>query len=303
MKYDLFLSYSTEEKETIVRPLAEALREWGYFVWFDGHVMAVGDSIRESIDAGIINSDFGVIVISKSYLTKQWTKYELNWFAAKENIKGKHSIIPIWHDITPEEVDSFIAVLNENRNEVNSALPIAVVDLMRDLAGKNYINTELGTNALVAKIVEAVPPKSSFSNVVTVISKEDELSFLRTSYTIELYNEWHWANFKKSIEYVEKWIAELSLNNQPMFSLSTIEEELGGDIEYHIFEIIHFYEKWALLSKANIIDKVQVFKLLGMYSRYFEDNLLRPLINSEEKNPDFINLLSLIEKEILINKK
>lgn len=302
MKYDLFLSYSTEEKENIVRPLANQLRDWGYIVWFDAHVMALGDSIKGSIDKGIINSDCAVIIISKSYLTKQWTKYELNWFAAKENTKGKHSIIPIWHDISPNEVDSFISTLNQENNELNSALPALVVDLIRDLAGKAYINTELGTNALFAKIVEAVPLKDLSNEVISAISKEDERSFLQTSYTIELYNEWHWSKFKKSIEYVENWISKLSLNNEPMIPLSKIED-IGGNLEYHVFEIIHFYEKWSLLSKSDVIDKAQVFKLLGIYSKYFEDCLIRPLIRAKEDNADFVNLLNLIEREILINTR
>lgn len=298
MKYDLFLSYSTEEKETLARPLAVELKKLGYSVWFDPLIMSVGDSIKEYIDEGIINSDCSVILISKSYLTKQWTNYELNWFAGIEKLQSGYKIIPVWHNISPNEIDSF---LETNKSEQYSSLPEMVIYLVKDLMGKRYINTDLGISGVIAKIVDEVPIKSSVDETESTISEKDAKNLIRTSYTIELYNEWHWKNFKKSIEYVKNWVSKLASNKEPINSLSEIED-IGGELEYHVFEIIHFYEKWALLDKSGVIDSTQLTKLIKNYSKYFEDNLLRPLMETtttKEKNTDFKNLLQLIEKEVL----
>jgi hypothetical protein len=55
---------ATEDKDALVRPLAEVLRERGLAVWYDEFELRLGDSLRRKIDAGPARSRFGVAVLS-----------------------------------------------------------------------------------------------------------------------------------------------------------------------------------------------------------------------------------------------
>lgn len=48
-------------------------------------------------------SKFGIVVISRSFIKKGWTNYELDGLMTKA-ISGQQILLPIWHDITKQEV-------------------------------------------------------------------------------------------------------------------------------------------------------------------------------------------------------
>lgn len=106
MAYDAFISHASEDKSSFVLPLAEGLRKLGVIVWFDGFTLRVGDSLSRSIDKGLAESKFGIVVLSKAFLAKRWTEYELRGLTSKE-IAGEKVILPIWHGITHGELLQF----------------------------------------------------------------------------------------------------------------------------------------------------------------------------------------------------
>lgn len=55
-EYDFFISHASEDKDEIVRDLAEALKENGFDVWYDEFELKVGDSLRKKIDNGLAKS-------------------------------------------------------------------------------------------------------------------------------------------------------------------------------------------------------------------------------------------------------
>lgn len=103
--YDLFLSHASEDKDAVARPLAQALRDRGVSVWFDEFTMPIGDSLRERIDLGISKARFGLVILSKAFFTKGWTKYELDGLVTM-SVSGKQTVLPIWHEITKDEVEA-----------------------------------------------------------------------------------------------------------------------------------------------------------------------------------------------------
>ena len=70
--YNLFLSHAAEDKDAIARPLYDALCVAGLSVWFDESVLKIGDSLREKIDEGLAKSEFGIVILSPSFLAKRW---------------------------------------------------------------------------------------------------------------------------------------------------------------------------------------------------------------------------------------
>lgn len=106
-KYDFFISHASEDKEEFVKPLAETLESMGVRVWYDEFSLKVGDSLTKSIDQGLINSKFGVIVLSKAFMKKQWTNYEFKSLVSREMHHGEKVILPIWHEISKNDVMAF----------------------------------------------------------------------------------------------------------------------------------------------------------------------------------------------------
>ena len=105
-EYDVFISHASEDKQEVAKPLAEALIERGLKVWYDEFELKIGDSLRRKIDQGLVKSNFGVVIISRSFIKKGWTNYELDGLITR-SMTGEQQLLPIWHDITKQEVINY----------------------------------------------------------------------------------------------------------------------------------------------------------------------------------------------------
>ncbi len=146
--WDAYISYASEDKQ-FVRPLAEELARMGLKVWYDEFELKIGDSIRHSIDKGLSDSRFGIVILSPSFFTKQWPVMELDTITANEK-HGHLRLLPVWHNVTADDVARFSPIL----------------------ADRNAISTEGGIEDVADKIVKAV--------------KEDRLASFSADSSIEL---------------------------------------------------------------------------------------------------------------------
>lgn len=64
MAFDLFICHAGEDKETVARPLSEAIGRRGWTVWLDELALTIGDSLSRHIDAALAQSRFGAVVLS-----------------------------------------------------------------------------------------------------------------------------------------------------------------------------------------------------------------------------------------------
>lgn len=110
MKYDVFVSHASEDKDDVARPLAAHLESLGLRVWFDECQLTLGDSLRRNIDRGLIESRFGVVILSPAFFAKEWPNKELDGLVAREDGRGK-VILPIWHKITATDIGRFSPIL------------------------------------------------------------------------------------------------------------------------------------------------------------------------------------------------
>ena len=108
--WDVFVSYASEDRDSVVRPLVEFLRRSGLRVWLDRQEIHVGESIREKIDEGLANSRFGIVILSESYFKKVWTKKELDGLLSIEEY-GDVAIFPVWHQIDKSMVARYSPLL------------------------------------------------------------------------------------------------------------------------------------------------------------------------------------------------
>ncbi len=133
--WDLFISHATEDKEELVRPLANALVNAGYKVWYDEFELKLGDSLRRSLDDGIHRSKYGLVVLSKNFFIKKWTNLELDALITK--FSGDN-VLPVWHNVSSEDVKKYSPIL----------------------ATFIGVKTSDGLDAIVRKVREVVIPSS-----------------------------------------------------------------------------------------------------------------------------------------------
>ncbi len=100
----VFISHATEDKESVARPLANALRERRVEVWFDEFVLRPGDSIRESIEAGLAACDYGIVILSPSFFEKRWPQSELNGIFGRALSSDRRFLFPIWHRLSVDDL-------------------------------------------------------------------------------------------------------------------------------------------------------------------------------------------------------
>ena len=107
----IFISHATEDKEEVARPLAKALRDRGYSVWFDEYSVKLGTSLRQEIDKGLANCRFGIVILSESFFAKAWAQKELDALTAREATEGGNIVLPVWHKLTAEAIGKFSPLL------------------------------------------------------------------------------------------------------------------------------------------------------------------------------------------------
>jgi len=132
-EWDAFICHASEDKADFVDLFARQLRDSGLTVWYDVFSLKLGDSLRRKIDEGLAKSRYGIVVLSKHFFSKEWPQNELDGLMSRE-IVGTKVILPIWHNITAEEV------------RINSPI----------LAGRVAAKSEHGLEKVISEIREAM---------------------------------------------------------------------------------------------------------------------------------------------------
>jgi len=158
-KWDVFISHASEDKEKIVRELANLLTDIGLKVWYDEFSLKVGDSLTQKIDEGLLEANYGIVIISKHFLNKKWADYEYRSLLSRED-NFKKILLPIWHDITYEEVKKFSLYLADKFALDTNKIPL------RELA---------------IKLIEVIRP-DIFSNIQRMLLYKMQLKNAETKY-------------------------------------------------------------------------------------------------------------------------
>lgn len=134
-KYDLFISHASEDKDEIVRPMVTILERLSVRVWYDEFSLQLGDSLTASIDKGLRQSRYGLLMLAKAFLGKNWPDYEYRSLLTRQ-IDGESVILPLWYGVTKEEVKAYSLFLTDikglavTRDNMNVVIP-AIVKVVR----------------------------------------------------------------------------------------------------------------------------------------------------------------------------
>lgn len=77
------------------RRLYRDLRRFGIEAWIDEKAIAVGDSLFESIQAGLAKSDYVVVVLSPATRRRRWVQREIQAAFSLEIKTGRKRILPV----------------------------------------------------------------------------------------------------------------------------------------------------------------------------------------------------------------
>ena len=213
MEWDIFISHASEDKKGFVEPFAKQLKRHGYKVWYDKFCLKAGDSIRRSIETGLLNSKYGIVVLSNNFFKKDWPQREIDSLFALESLQ-KSKIIPIWLDITYDEVCSLSPLL----------------------ADKYALNSSEGIDSIIEKLTDVLEIDSFLSNEKFVEKMDIYRTNGKWSKRYIIYRSIH--NFNKLVCYNNEYWGD---DNSP----NDLEDIEGLDI--------YFTQKRAIMdSKYNI---------------------------------------------------
>ena len=140
-KWDVFISHASEDKDDFTDEIVNILEYFGIKVWYDSNILSVGDSLSKSIDAGLLYSKYGIIVLSENFVNKGWPEYEFRSLLNRE-IGNKKVLLPIWHNIKKETIEKYSPYLLE-KYALDSSKQTAeqiVINLIRVIKPCTYKN-------------------------------------------------------------------------------------------------------------------------------------------------------------------
>ena len=277
--WDLFISHASEDKEALVRPLAEELVKYGLNVWYDEFSLELGDSLTTSIDKWLIGSKFGLLIISPAFFQKRWTEYELKSLLTKE-INGGKVILPIWHNVTADFVASkslFLADKKAIASDVGiKKLAYGIVKVVRPEIISSYLlqrafrEIKRGEVELIElgklKKIDGVRHKS-LPQYLVIASR-----FLSTLLPIGSWEEVV-TDFARDASYDDEFIIWIAIScayidAMRKFEVSFSDKQRCNDIfSYLLYVSLNFTE---YCEKIDIDNEIKMF-LLASYQKYSQE--------------------------------
>lgn len=129
---DVFICHASEDKDIVVQPLVTSLQKRGITYWLDEAEILWGDSLIEKINGGLKESRFVIVIMSKSFIAKNWPKREFFSALNIEATKGQVKVLPLIYG--PKiEVDKIIEdypILNDKSYLTWDNNPEFITDLL-----------------------------------------------------------------------------------------------------------------------------------------------------------------------------
>ena len=126
----IFLCFSSKDRYTIAESILYHLRNYGLRVWYDYHILILGDDkIRENILNGVHKSKYVIFILSPNFYDCECGNMELNEIKKLYDANKIH-IFPILYNVTAKDLPSeYLWITNLIYNELSQnteSLPTCV---------------------------------------------------------------------------------------------------------------------------------------------------------------------------------
>ncbi|WP_341479122.1 toll/interleukin-1 receptor domain-containing protein [Heliobacterium chlorum] len=197
-------------------------------VWYDDFNIELGDSLNQTINKGLSNSRYGIVILSHNFFKKEWPIRELNALLSKEKL-GEKVILPVLHNISIEEIKNYSLLL----------------------ADKAGVQSKKGLDVVVKQIMGVVSKKPNFPGAVQEYIPVPNMNF---NEIIKYCKTSSYDGIKKAGEQLEKFI-----------KISEIDLELAFLGAQHVVSLIlidvYFY-LYQSRERINSIKDVENANLL-----------------------------------------
>jgi hypothetical protein len=168
-KWDLFVSYASEDRSEVVEPLVTLLSALGLKVWYDRRELKVGDGLRRKIDEGLARCRYGVVVLSPSFFGKHYPNRELDGLAQRE-VDGKTVILPVWFGVTDSDVRSYSPVLADRIAACWEDGVLAVVLRILEVVRPDLMESLEAEHRKFSETIVSLPQLRSASDLAQVLN-------------------------------------------------------------------------------------------------------------------------------------
>jgi len=273
LKYDAFISHASEDKYSIVRPIALLLKKKGLKIWYDEFSLKVGDSIRESIDLGLKNSRFGIIIFSKNFIRKKWSIYELNGLT-EIDIKRSGVILPIWHNIDKKEMLKFSPPFANKYAIISNGLTNnTIINKLLETLGEDNYSLNNNNKLIKSKKKRILTESDRSLGYYTILSEQTD-KIIDTKTTI--------IKTKLIISPIEKTFSEFEFNHwqdkKGKIELIRINvlEEMTGKIIKNINQITeNSGKKMCVTTKFILKEKTPLNIIFEIRTTNYYPNLVK----------------------------
>lgn len=131
----VFISHSSEDKESLIEPLVRELEDCYINVWLDKRKILPGDNLRKSIFRdGLDKADVALIFFTQNSLKSSWVDREIKHVLREETKKGNNF-----------DLNKIISIFDSKKTyeKISERYPELTDDLLH-LMPENYSRTQLG---------------------------------------------------------------------------------------------------------------------------------------------------------------
>lgn len=213
---NIFISFSGIAREEFALDFLNFFNKYGLHCWYDQHELFLGDNLKETIiKNGIETSEYCVLIINKTYLSRSWPCEEAKKLYKKLESRKNYAIFPILLDISKEDVKN---------SQLNFLLSIKYQFLH---SGENIQNIGM---QILNRIFHDIVMQYSFQTVADALQYFKRLTL---SGNIDIYNALNIVNNFDETNYKDKTIILISLSK--LFNNNPYEKTLNK-ISYSIYE-------------------------------------------------------------------
>jgi hypothetical protein len=236
--YDIFISYASEDREDIARPLVDKLIEAGLRVWYDQNIINIGNIISKNIKKGLASSRYGVVILSPNYFMKRWPKQELDELTAKENELGEEVVLPVLYNTTGEEATRYWPLLaDKNAAILAKEGEEGIEEIAQRIIRVFKISNNLIKNSILTKKPsEEVLPEKYIKKTVAKITQpfHPEELFIDKLYLIRQ------PNALPGAETEINGLDNLKYNGEPVTPILPFTKEILPLLDNQLYQRIRF---------------------------------------------------------------
>lgn len=144
--WDLFITYVPDDKNSVVLPLADAVKKAGISVDYEDFALEAGTMLEQVLERGFSTATCGVIVLSPNFFRTPWASQELAELQPDPDDESPAMLFHVWHRLSvddvrrhsPELAEVLAFSTNEGLSEIVHCIQSALAESERPLHEFSY---------------------------------------------------------------------------------------------------------------------------------------------------------------------